>query len=164
VCFLPPNSLHSTVGSLIPCVRPLPTNYLAILPFSLAQAGCSCMMGLLYIEVHQGVGTGLCHYVRLVFLANRFSLTLIVGKIDIGVGSKRTGNEGMHGIGKSNFPFFFSAKLTFGSDPPFANRLTCASSTRAGVITVCVICVAFPKSLSEARSSSPLSPVLIESL
>lgn len=32
--FLPPYPLHSAMGSLIPCVRPLPTNYLATLPFS----------------------------------------------------------------------------------------------------------------------------------
>lgn len=114
----------------------------------------------------KGVGTWLCHYVRLVFLANRFSLTLIVGKIDIAVGSKRTENEGMHGTGKFNLPFFFtllSAKL-LPQIRHFGNKFTCATSMRAGVIAVCVICVAFPKSLSEARSTSPLSPVLIESL
>lgn len=106
--FLPPYPLHSTVGSLIPCVRPLLTNCLAILPF--------CLAGASWLQLHDGifvywksicrrdkcVGTRLCHYVRLVFLANRFSLTLIVGKIDIGVGSKRTGNEGMHGTSKFN--------------------------------------------------------------
>lgn len=32
--FLPPYPLHSVMGSLIPCVRPLPTNYLATLAFS----------------------------------------------------------------------------------------------------------------------------------
>lgn len=81
-----------------------------------------------------------------------------MGKTDIEVGSKRTGNEGMHGTSKFNLQFFLlSAKLTFASNPSVANRLTCAASTRAGVIAVCVICVAFPKSLSEARSSSPLS-------
>lgn len=66
-----------------------------------------------------------------------------------------------------SFPFpLLSAKLTFASDLPVANRLTCVTSARAAVIAVCVICAAFPKSLSEDRSSSPLSlsPALIESL
>lgn len=102
------------------------------------------------------------------FLANHFLLTLIAGKRDIEVGSKRTGSEGMHSTGKFHLISFtlLSAKLTFASNLPVANRLTCVTSARAAVIAVCVICAAFPKSLSEARSSSPLSlfPVLIESL
>ena len=48
----PSCNLHSSTGSLKPCVRPPPTNYLATLPLSPAQAWCCCMMGFLYIEFH----------------------------------------------------------------------------------------------------------------
>lgn len=79
--------------------------------------------------------------------------------------------ETMHGTGQFNLPFFFkpfsiSAKLTFALDLLVANTLLCVTSVKTEVIVVCVICVVFPKSLSEAHSSSPLSlsPALIESL
>ncbi len=63
-------------------------------------------------------------------------------------------------------PYSISAMLTFALDLLVANRLWCVTSAKTAVIVVCFICVVFPKSLSEARSSSPLllSPALIESL